>query len=127
MIHMYMYASRLIVLVFLSLNIILVLANNQDHGDMQQILAVLYGHCCFKTYPNCRVLVYNVLMPYAKTSIIAWVVLYYFSAGIGRTGTFIALNILIDQGKQLGYVDVAACVENLRRQRVNMVQNLVMY
>ena len=59
--------------------------------------------------------------------ILSWAGLCSFSAGIGQTGTFIALNILIDQGKQLGYVDVAACVENLRKQRVNMVQNLVMY
>ena len=50
----------------------------------------------------------------------------FFSAGIGRTGTYIALDILIEQGKQLGYVDVAACVATLRRQRVNMIQNLVL-
>ena len=50
----------------------------------------------------------------------------FFSAGIGRTGTYIALDILIEHGKQLGYIDAAACVETLRRQRVNMIQNLVL-
>lgn len=49
----------------------------------------------------------------------------FFSAGVGRTGTYIALDILTEQGKRLGYVDVAGVVASLRRQRVNMVQNLV--
>ncbi|KAJ8305503.1 hypothetical protein KUTeg_016048, partial [Tegillarca granosa] len=44
------------------------------------------------------------------------------SAGIGRTGTFIALDILVAQARSTGQVDVLACVETLRRQRINMVQ-----
>ena len=54
-----------------------------------------------------------------------FIYIYFFSAGIGRTGTYIALDILTEQGKQLGYIDAAACVELLRKQRVNMIQNLV--
>ncbi|XP_053395158.1 receptor-type tyrosine-protein phosphatase mu-like [Mercenaria mercenaria] len=49
------------------------------------------------------------------------------SAGVGRTGTFIALDYLTEQGKTLGYVDVAGCVTALRRQRVNLVQTLDQY
>jgi receptor-type tyrosine-protein phosphatase T len=48
-----------------------------------------------------------------------------FSAGIGRTGTFLAVDILYDQGKDLGYLDVFLCVRDLRDQRVNMVQTKV--
>lgn len=49
----------------------------------------------------------------------------FFSAGIGRTGAFIALDILVSQARLTGEVDVLACVETLRRQRVNMVQTAV--
>ena len=44
------------------------------------------------------------------------------SAGIGRTGTFIALDILTEQGHTLDYVDPFGCVTTLRNQRVSMVQ-----
>lgn len=49
----------------------------------------------------------------------------YDSAGIGRTGTFIALDYLIQQAKETNCIDVVECVETLRRQRINMVQTMV--
>jgi len=49
------------------------------------------------------------------------------SAGIGRTGTFIALDILTEQGEELGYVDPFGCVNTLRNQRVSMVQTKARY
>ncbi|XP_052280871.1 receptor-type tyrosine-protein phosphatase T-like [Dreissena polymorpha] len=49
-----------------------------------------------------------------------WVV--HCSAGVGRTGTFIAMDILIDEGQARQTVDIYACVTKLRQQRVNMVQ-----
>ncbi|KAL4234479.1 hypothetical protein ACF0H5_006124 [Mactra antiquata] len=48
--------------------------------------------------------------------------LVHCSAGIGRTGTFIAIDYLYDQGRDAGYIDINACVRQLRDQRVNMVQ-----
>ena len=50
-----------------------------------------------------------------------------FSAGIGRTGTFIALDILTKQGGTSGYVVPVGCVTMLRNQRTNMVQTKVYY
>ncbi|NWU70870.1 PTPRK phosphatase, partial [Pterocles burchelli] len=49
------------------------------------------------------------------------------SAGIGRTGTFIALDFLLKMGKAEGKVDVFHCVQRLREQRVSMVQTKEQY
>ncbi|XP_008946892.1 PREDICTED: receptor-type tyrosine-protein phosphatase mu-like, partial [Merops nubicus] len=49
------------------------------------------------------------------------------SAGIGRTGTFIALDFLLKMGKAEGKVDVFHCVRRLREQRVSMVQTEEQY
>ena len=44
------------------------------------------------------------------------------SAGVGRTGTFIGLDYLYDEGKANNHVNVYRCVEAMRKQRINMVQ-----
>ncbi|KAH3713198.1 hypothetical protein DPMN_072984, partial [Dreissena polymorpha] len=52
--------------------------------------------------------------------------LVHCSAGIGRTGTYIALDILVHEGEAEGAVDIQGCVLNMRRNRVNMVQTAVL-
>nr|XP_034315169.1 uncharacterized protein LOC117685067 isoform X2 [Crassostrea gigas] len=54
-------------------------------------------------------------------------VVVHCSAGIGRTGTFIALDFLINQGHKEGSVDVVSCVTNLRYQRTHLVQTVEQY
>ncbi|KAL3868040.1 hypothetical protein ACJMK2_040879 [Sinanodonta woodiana] len=46
------------------------------------------------------------------------------SAGVGRTGTFIAIDFLVDQAQAQGTVNVTSCLETLRNQRVLMIQTL---
>ena len=48
-----------------------------------------------------------------------------FSAGVGRSGTFIALDCLMEQAEAEGVVDVMDCVAKLRHKRCYMVQTLV--
>ncbi|KAL4234582.1 hypothetical protein ACF0H5_006223 [Mactra antiquata] len=48
--------------------------------------------------------------------------LVHCSAGVGRTGTFISIDYLYDQGIYAGFIDINTCVRQLRNQRVNMVQ-----
>lgn len=52
-------------------------------------------------------------------------VFLYFSAGVGRSGTFIALDSLIQQAESEGKVDVYGYVSQMRKQRCNMIQTLV--
>ncbi|XP_069126470.1 receptor-type tyrosine-protein phosphatase epsilon-like isoform X2 [Argopecten irradians] len=49
------------------------------------------------------------------------------SAGIGRTGTFLALDALLEYGKETGNVDVLQYVKTMRKDRVNMVQTAEQY
>ncbi|XP_071163740.1 receptor-type tyrosine-protein phosphatase kappa-like [Mytilus edulis] len=49
------------------------------------------------------------------------------SAGVGRTGTYIALDYIVNEAKERDYVEVFRSVEILRNQRVNMVQTANQY
>ncbi|XP_042882627.1 receptor-type tyrosine-protein phosphatase delta-like isoform X2 [Penaeus japonicus] len=53
--------------------------------------------------------------------------LIHCSAGVGRTGTFIALNNLIDEMDAEASVDVFHCVYRMRHHRANMVQTQSQY
>ena len=47
------------------------------------------------------------------------------SAGVGRTGTYIALDIMLQQVPKTNTVNVYECVRNMRAKRLFMVQTLV--
>ena len=49
-----------------------------------------------------------------------------FSAGIGRTGTFIALDALERQGQKTGRVNIKEYVKTMREDRMNMIQTEVL-
>ncbi|KAK2150457.1 hypothetical protein LSH36_404g02011 [Paralvinella palmiformis] len=51
-------------------------------------------------------------------------VLIHCSAGIGRTGTYIAVDYLKKQAAEEGIIDILSCVDRMREDRINMVQSL---
>ena len=44
---------------------------------------------------------------------------------MGRTGTFIAIDIILKQVMKEGIVDVSRVITNMRHQRMKMVQTAV--
>ena len=56
--------------------------------------------------------------------IMANVILSY-SAGVGRTGTLIAIDTALSQASKEKQVDIPKIIVNMRRQRMKMVQTVV--
>uniref|UniRef100_A0A3Q1F7L9 Phosphatidylinositol phosphatase PTPRQ-like n=1 Tax=Acanthochromis polyacanthus TaxID=80966 RepID=A0A3Q1F7L9_9TELE len=54
-------------------------------------------------------------------------IVVHCSAGVGRTGVFIALDHLIQHVRDHEFVDIYGLVAELRRERMCMVQNLAQY
>ena len=50
---------------------------------------------------------------------------FYFSAGVGRTGTYITLDTMLERMQHVDNVNVYECVRNLKSRRVFMVQTQV--
>ena len=48
-----------------------------------------------------------------------------FSAGVGRTGTFITIDIALQQIEKEGIVNIPGIINELRHQRTRMVQTIV--
>ncbi|XP_061189998.1 receptor-type tyrosine-protein phosphatase alpha-like [Saccostrea echinata] len=54
-------------------------------------------------------------------------IIVHCSAGIGRTGTFIALDYLLEEGSTMKSVDIINCVSKLRQQRAHSIQTKAQY
>ncbi|XP_078397143.1 receptor-type tyrosine-protein phosphatase mu isoform X5 [Cetorhinus maximus] len=54
-------------------------------------------------------------------------IVVHCSAGAGRTGCFMVIDIMLDMAEREGVVDIYNCVRELRSRRVNMVQTEEQY
>uniref|UniRef100_A0A8C4R924 protein-tyrosine-phosphatase n=1 Tax=Eptatretus burgeri TaxID=7764 RepID=A0A8C4R924_EPTBU len=79
-------------------------------------------------------------VPYHSTGLLAFIhrvktlnptdagpVVVHCSAGAGRTGCFIVIDIMLEMAEHEGVVDVYNCIRELRLQRINMVQTEEQY
>ncbi|XP_071181848.1 uncharacterized protein [Mytilus edulis] len=53
--------------------------------------------------------------------------LVHCSAGIGRTGTYIALDALLEEGRTTGFLDIFKFLKKMRYSRMNMIQTANQY
>ena len=51
--------------------------------------------------------------------------LLLYSAGVGRTGTFITIDHILEQREEEGVIDIPGVIQNLRQQRTKIVQTVV--
>ena len=76
----------------------------------------LLVHCRYTYYAYHN---YVSVMLHAKVSLITC------SAGVGRTGTLVTIDRVLDQHQQERVVDIAGTICHLRTQRIKMVQSVV--
>ena len=53
------------------------------------------------------------------------VVVVVYSAGVGRTGTFITIDHILEQRDKERVIDIPGVIQNLRQQRTKIVQTVV--
>ena len=52
---------------------------------------------------------------------------YHFSAGVGRTGTYIVVDAMLERAKKQKNVDIYNYIHVVRKGRIHMVQTEVKY
>ncbi|XP_041347942.1 receptor-type tyrosine-protein phosphatase epsilon-like [Gigantopelta aegis] len=98
-----------------------------DQGATTQIVKMFH----FTTWPDHGVPSAPALLGFwkqvKKDSESCGPVVVHCSAGIGRTGTFIGLDYLVNEAKDTNVVNIFVCVRTMRDNRVNMVQTVGQY
>ena len=65
------------------------------------------------------------LLPYVLVMMSCFTFCLSYSAGVGRTGTFITIDNVLEQVAKEGMVDISGTIIKIRQQRMKMVQTVV--
>ncbi|XP_025106128.1 receptor-type tyrosine-protein phosphatase alpha-like isoform X2 [Pomacea canaliculata] len=101
-------------------------------GDQENQEARKIHHFQFTAWPDHDVpnptalVIFHTLVRHSPT-LHEGPLLVHCSAGVGRSGTYIALDILTREAEATSCVSVFPTVRHIRRQRMKMVQNLAQY
>ena len=98
-----------------------------DHGVPEYATSILQFHRRIKNeykptkgsmLVHCRYLYYNLY-------IMCLFIYSFVSAGVGRTGTFMAIDMGLQQAEKEGGIDIISIINKMRQQRMKMVQTAV--
>nr|XP_034321094.1 receptor-type tyrosine-protein phosphatase epsilon-like [Crassostrea gigas] len=102
-----------------------------SHKEQKKSIVVMQYH--YTTWPDhgtpdpLRLVVFHCHVMRTRSNKIKSPTVVHCSAGIGRTGTYIALDALYKAGKASGKINVAEYVKIMRANRMNMVQTYEQY
>eukprot|EP00105_Crassostrea_gigas_P017835 XP_011435764.2 PREDICTED: receptor-type tyrosine-protein phosphatase epsilon-like [Crassostrea gigas] len=102
-----------------------------SHKEQKKSIVVMQYH--YTTWPDhgtpdpLRLVVFHCHVMRTRSNKIKSPTVVHCSAGIGRTGTYIALDALYKAGKTSGKINVAEYVKIMRANRMNMVQTYEQY
>ena len=84
--------------------------------------------CCFKAFvlPGKKLSIFDEYEMAMLLSFIWGLIIFHFSAGVGRTGTLIVIDAMLNQIREENIIDVYKYVSMIRRQRNFMVQTEVL-
>lgn len=97
-----------------------------DHGVPKFATALLEFHKKVDEYHKHKS--YQPMLVHCRYICTSHLIIHFhhdYSAGVGRSGMFIAINTEIQRMKKKGIIDVYSCVRNMRFWRNFMVQTLV--